>query len=136
MVQLIPTRRNDVDKATGTASDAPAPIRLVVRMLEHDHVIATPIKPRLIIGRGGSERQPDIDLMAFDASECGVSRWHAAFHYDENEGVVYIEDLNSTNGTRLNGFQIETARRYRLRSGDEIELGKVRISAALVRMPL
>lgn len=133
MVQLIPIRRNDADK--DATHPTRAPMRLVVRIVEYNRLVATSIKPRLIIGRGGSTREPDIDLAPFGGIDGGVSRWHAAIHYDDTEGVLYIEDMNSTNGTRLNGFQIEPGRRYRLRNGDEIELGRVCINTALVRVP-
>ncbi|MEL6310133.1 MAG: FHA domain-containing protein [Chloroflexota bacterium] len=37
-----------------------------------------------------------------------------------------MEDLGSTNGTRINGFQLTADQKYRLRDGDEIEFARLR----------
>jgi pSer/pThr/pTyr-binding forkhead associated (FHA) protein len=63
----------------------------------------------------------------------GVSRWHAVFTYVENN--LFVEDMNSTNGTRINGYQIDAGRAYRLRNGDELELGSLRMIVQMVRPP-
>jgi pSer/pThr/pTyr-binding forkhead associated (FHA) protein len=47
-----------------------------------------------------------------------VSRRHARLR--RRDGCWSIEDLASTNGTRLNGWRIEDAR---LRDGDRLALG-------------
>jgi pSer/pThr/pTyr-binding forkhead associated (FHA) protein len=60
---------------------------------------------------------------------------HAAIVQDEESKALYIEDLNSTNGTRINGFSLEARRRYRLRDGDELEFGHVRMILRFVRSP-
>jgi pSer/pThr/pTyr-binding forkhead associated (FHA) protein len=39
---------------------------------------------------------------------------------------LYLEDLNSTNGTRINGFQVTPKQKYRLRENDEIEFARLR----------
>jgi pSer/pThr/pTyr-binding forkhead associated (FHA) protein len=71
-------------------------------------------RDRLVIGRGG-----DADLAI---AEPTISRRHAAI---EREGDGFtLEDLGSTNGTRVNGRR-ET--RARLRDGDEIELGRLQL---------
>lgn len=48
-----------------------------------------------------------------------VSRYHLKIH--ENEGVILLTDLQSTNGTRVNG---ETIHVWRLRPGDVITVGR------------
>ena len=64
-----------------------------------------------------------------------MSRRHATIVQDNEHKALYIEDLNSTNGTRINGFGLEPNRRYRLRDGDEVELGRVRMVLRFVRSP-
>jgi hypothetical protein len=64
---------------------------------------------------------PEVDLSAFDAEEKGVSRRHARI-LKTSEGL-FIEDLNSTNFTFLNGLRLEPELRYPLNEGDEIRLG-------------
>ncbi|MCA9894532.1 MAG: FHA domain-containing protein, partial [Anaerolineae bacterium] len=39
---------------------------------------------------------------------------------------LYIEDLGSTNGTRINGFQLTPRQKYRLRDADELEFARLR----------
>ena len=52
-----------------------------------------------------------------------VSREHARL-YVEN-GVLYVEDLGSTNGTALNGRALVPGERERAGEGDELTLGSV-----------
>ena len=65
---------------------------------------------RIVIGRG-----PGVDL-AFDDEE--MSAQHAAFEH--SRGGLCVTDLDSTNGTRVNG---ETITRRVLAHGDRIEIG-------------
>jgi hypothetical protein len=70
-----------------------------------------PIKPgSTLIGRG-----QDADVRLADT---GVSRRHAVVRFDGNAAVV--EDLNSTNGTVVNGQRIRT---WRLQPEDAIRVG-------------
>jgi pSer/pThr/pTyr-binding forkhead associated (FHA) protein len=71
---------------------------------------------QLVIGR----RKADVVL---DDSQ--VSRRHAVVR--PIEGGLEIEDLGSANGTCVNGEAIKTAQR--LRNGDVVEIGRVRITA-------
>ena len=50
-----------------------------------------------------------------------ISRQHVLLDYDD--GHYYIEDKQSTNGTRLNGSAIKGTGRHMLNEGDTIELG-------------
>lgn len=59
-----------------------------------------------------------------------ISRQHAALQYIENEGF-YLIDLNSTNGTFINGEPV--FHRQLLRDGDEIRLGSLTISFFLAQ---
>ena len=87
-----------------------------------------PVKPRVIIGRAVETDQSgdeiNFDLTPFGAYHFGVSRMHALMTL--KDGELYLEDLNSTNGTRINGFQLTVKQKYRLRSGDEIEFARLR----------
>jgi pSer/pThr/pTyr-binding forkhead associated (FHA) protein len=65
---------------------------------------------RIVIGRG-----PDVDL-AFDDEE--MSAKHALFEH--SRGGLCLTDLDSTNGTRVNGERLTTRV---LAHGDRIELG-------------
>lgn len=63
-------------------------------------------------------RLPECDLALADAN---VSRRHAEISLDEDTGQFVIHDLNSTNGTRVNGQRLFEPQW--LQSGDEITVG-------------
>lgn len=64
-------------------------------------------------------RRPYNDIVI---ENLAVSGEHAAFHMQSKE--VAIEDLNSTNGTFVNG---KAVRKQALRHGDTLEVGKYKI---------
>ncbi len=118
--------------------DSVTPLRLVIHITDgsqQPRVFSVPLQNKLLIGRGGGsgEQQPDVDLSTFRALENGVSRWHAQLTHDGD--FLSIEDLDSTNGTRINGYQLSAHRPYRLRDGDEIEIGRIRLMVSLVHIP-
>ena len=65
------------------------------------------------------KRKEDVD---FSISDYSVSRVHARFV--EKEDGIYVEDLNSTNGTYKNGLRMQPYESRKLESQDEIRLGK------------
>jgi len=66
-------------------------------------------------------RSPDNDIFLDDVT---VSRKHAVLV--ESGGELRIEDLGSLNGTFVNRRRIDSA--TRLESGDELQIGKYRLS--------
>lgn len=90
------------------------------------------IEDRIVVGRDDEQDLPvDLDFSLYDAHENGVSRYHAAF--TRSKTGIFIEDTGSTNGTRINGFQLEPNRPYLLRNGDEIEFGRLRTVIRFMR---
>lgn len=79
-------------------------------------LLVTLEKPALSIGK----KKEEVDLVLKDAS---VSRIHARIV--EEDGHVYLEDLNSTNGTFRNGLRMQPYEKKKLDEGDEIRCGKV-----------
>jgi pSer/pThr/pTyr-binding forkhead associated (FHA) protein len=73
------------------------------------------------IGKPNDVVPPDIDVSGFPSSEV-VSRVHADLRLEE--GLYYIEDTGSSNGTYVNHVPLAVGNRHRLRSGDRIALGK------------
>lgn len=86
------------------------------------------VAERLIVGRSDTDTglKPGLDLAPFSGEASGVSRNHAAFSF--RNGTVFVEDLGSTNGTRLNGLELISNDPYRLRDGDELEFGSIRVT--------
>ena len=78
---------------------------------EHFQEVLTPA----VIGRG-----TDADVVVDDPD---VSRHHARL--EAENGVVYVSDLESANGTYLNGRRIRQA--IEVRPGDRIDVGTARL---------
>lgn len=109
------------------------PLRLNLTILDTNQVVSVQLSDCLLVGRD-SDAQADIDFARFDGARFGISRLHAAFLYD-GRGLA-IEDLNSRNGTRINGYRIEGGKPYPIRNGDELELGFLRVLVHLERTPM
>lgn len=69
----------------------------------------------LIIGRAG-----EADVVLADPE---ASRRHARL--ESERGIVYVRDLESSNGTFLNGRRVSDA--IEVRRGDEIDVGTTRL---------
>ncbi|NLV74290.1 MAG: zinc-ribbon domain-containing protein [Chloroflexi bacterium] len=68
---------------------------------------------------------PEIDLTAHGGVDGGVSRKH--FKISSSGGSYTIEDLNSTNFTLLNRQRLQPGTPQPLKSGDEIDAGRVKL---------
>jgi hypothetical protein len=84
-----------------------------------------PPNPTCIIGRRSPANNiyPDIDLSNQGEAGLSVSRQHARITIEEDQ--IFIEDLNSSNSTQLNGQQLIPGKRYIIQNGDMIQLGAV-----------
>ena len=90
--------------------------------LQSNTPIVLPKKYSVIhLGKPNNVLPPDIDVSAFPHSE-NVSRIHADILIEGND--YFIEDSHSGNGTYLNQIKLMPGRKYRLTTGDRIDLGK------------
>ncbi len=89
----------------------------------------------MVIGRGDTSGgfAPEVDLTSFDAFTKGVSRKHALITVKDQR--LMIRDLNSTNGTRLNNVLCKPGEEYRLRHGNDIMLGTLRLQVSFAVVP-
>lgn len=92
-----------------------APMRVFMRVFELGAQRAYDALCPFVIGRG-----EEADLIVRDAE---VSRKHARL--ESSGGVVYVRDLESSNGTFLNGRRVRAA--IEVRPGDEIDMGTTRL---------
>lgn len=106
-----------------------APARLVATAT--GATIGLPAAGQVIIGRADpvSQFRPDLDLTAFGALEQGVGRRHARLFVQD--GQIQIEDMESTNGTLVNGQRLTARRPQPLRDGDQIQLGRLALRIQL-----
>ena len=72
-------------------------------------------------------RNPTTHITLLDE---GISREHALVLYDEETSCYTVEDLASTNGTKVNGKRVRSAS---LSEGDEIQIGKTVFRFLLVK---
>lgn len=80
---------------------------------------------RNTIGRF-ADKPVDIDLMSQESVEqIWCSRQHAVVVFDK--GAVGIEDLNSLNGTWVNGARLHPGQQRQLRTGDVVQIGTVQM---------
>jgi hypothetical protein len=98
------------------------------RLVITDSKVTLPIpsgKAVIIIGREDpvSGVFPDIDLDPHGGHEAGVGRRHAQLTVQG--GQVYVEDLDSVNGTAVNRQRVPPHKPHPLNSGDEIRFGKM-----------
>jgi CheY-like chemotaxis protein len=116
--------------------DQPLPWVIEFRVVGTPTVLQAQVREGMILGRSDTltQFQPDIDLTDADAYATGVSRRHASV-FPQGERLM-IRDLNSTNGTRLNGAVCKASEDYRLRHGDELMLGKLRLQVFFAVVPV
>ncbi len=124
--QLIQREQNGYygRAAWGTAHFNPGS-RLIVRIREHADAVVVEPREEVFIGRADVQagQTPDLDLAPYGAAEQGVSRSHAVIR--RGEDTLTLIDLDSTNGTYLNGQRLLPHQPRVLRDGDEIRLGRL-----------
>jgi predicted nucleic acid-binding Zn ribbon protein len=84
-------------------------------------------QPTLSVGRLDeiSGIYPDIDLTPHGGDDAGVSRRHAQLIQEDD--AWYVLDLDSTNGTFVNGVELTPKTRSLLSDGDQITMGELQL---------
>lgn len=85
----------------------------------------------LVATVGRANTGDHVDVAVLDST---TSSRHAALHFDVARGIVYLEDLGSTNGTFVNDVPIGHNGRRELRDNDRVRFGG--FSALLKLLPL
>ncbi len=96
-------------------AQGPKIARLVIRNGEFAGMDYELVEEETLIGRN-----PTTNITLLDE---GISREHALVLWDEDCDEFIIEDLQSTNGTKVNGKRVRSAT---LSPGDEIQIGSTR----------
>ncbi|MCI0640054.1 MAG: FHA domain-containing protein [Gemmataceae bacterium] len=77
------------------------------------------------IGRA-DEKPVDIDLEDQEPPDrVWTSRQHAVIEYNESQGIITIEDLNSSNGTYVNRNRVHPGQKRQLFVNDVVQIGTV-----------
>jgi pSer/pThr/pTyr-binding forkhead associated (FHA) protein len=90
-------------------------------------MLDAPATEGYVLGRSDhrSSYLPDIDLAPYHARERGVSRRHAVLVCYKD--LLHVIDLQSANGTFLNGARLIAEQPYPLQEGDELHLANLTI---------
>lgn len=100
---------------------------------EEELVLELPAQNEFTIGRlvEGQVITPDVDLNKYQAYEMGISRLHATIRIDPLKNKVFVIDLGSANGTKVNGYEIPANSEVPLNHGDVLTLGKIELRVIL-----
>lgn len=111
-----------VAASTNGASDSTM-ARLVI--ISTGAELPLPDQEEIMVGREdpSSGIFPDVDLTPYGGEEGGVSRRHARLLHIS--GDYFVEDLQSTNFTKLDGQRLPAHVRERLEDGARIDFGRV-----------
>lgn len=113
------------------AAADPAPPALRVVVLNSGRKLGFTSAQPVVIGRQDSGRNfyPDLDLTTDGGLDAGVSRRHARILFQA--AGCYLEDLDSSNGTFVNGIQLAPRSPTELHHSDEVRLGNILLRVEL-----
>ena len=97
-------------------------------------IVIRPIEDKpLLIGRRHDSLpvQPHIDLTPYLVGKHGVSRRHALLRLRGNR--LELQDLNSTNGTSINGVRFSPNENHQIRHQDMMMFGQVQLHISFVQ---
>ncbi len=131
--ELRPISGTEMLRATTQPEGAVTPWQIILQTLGTEpKVFGAEIRRPTVIGRVDPHTnvQVDLDMTPYGAAELGMSRQHAIL-LPSSEGL-WIVDLDSTNGTWINGLFLQPGMKYRLRSGDRIEFGSLTVQVRVL----
>ncbi len=104
---------------------------VTLHLLDTGQVLPLAERNEFTIGRisEGQPIMPDIDLSPYQAYASGVSRLHAVIKREASH--VFLMDLDSANGTFINGKRLNPNVEHTLKNGDVVALGKLKIQVLL-----
>jgi len=125
---LVEEKKASGGAAAGGLQAGSAPSTITGRLVILDSQQSLPILPGhqvVVIGREDpvSGIFPEIDLDPHGGHEAGVGRKHAQLLIQN--GQLFIEDLDSVNGTVVNKQRLEPRKPHPVNSGDELRFGKM-----------
>jgi hypothetical protein len=129
---------SSVSKGSASQGKRPPSEPLVARdtwatlhLVDTGQVLPLSERNEFTMGRSteGQPVMPDIDLSPYQAYSRGVSRLHAVI----KRGIdnIYLMDLDSANGTFLNGKRLIPHEEEPVANGDIMALGKLKIQVLL-----
>ncbi len=99
--------------------------RLVLQFLPSGVCVTLDMEQPTVLGRGQLPDGTLYDLTPYNAVRHGVSRHHCLLRRQNDH--LLIADLDSLNGTFINGHRLTPRREYILRDGDRLVLGSLHV---------
>ena len=98
-----------------------------LRVMKTGDMVSLAGRENYTLGRSAGSQAivPDVDLDTYGAQDQGISRLHAEIRLDETG--VHVVDLDSVNGTLINGKRIEPQEPKEIRNKDIIQLGSMQL---------
>jgi hypothetical protein len=112
------TTRSEADEAK---LDPIRELTFIVRGLPERVMIAQLGELKLGRFEPADRQENTLDLTPYGAADRGVSRFHAQIHIEDN--ILFITDMNSTNGTYVEGVKISPHTSTPVHKGNKIVLG-------------
>jgi hypothetical protein len=144
-VVLLPSERTTTQKKAGpplavaaehrwepaSAQATPTDNWVTLHLLDTGEVMPLSERNEFTLGRAtdGQPVLPDVDLAPYQAYTHGVSRLHAVLKRGVDD--IYLMDLESANGTFINGKRLEPNEEHTLANGDVVALGGLKIQVLL-----
>ena len=100
---------------------------IIIMIPSSGRFLRFPLNSQISVGRAETGDGPVLNLESDGGKAWGVSRKHAVIQRDDTNDHLLLTDLNSTNGTVLNGYLLPSELPYPLKSGDEIQFGNLLI---------
>jgi hypothetical protein len=122
---------NPRENRVGYSSSNLESARLYLQIMEHGKILTLDGNEEFTIGRVDDDQPiiPDIDLTPYRGYGKGVSRLHATIQFMNNRATII--DLNSVNGTFVNGKKVSDQIPEPLNHGDILTLGKMKIKVIM-----
>jgi serine/threonine protein kinase len=130
--------KNLKDSSDRVASWAPPDHKLggdeslvCLHIVDTGQVLDLELNREYLIGRKHKSQPilPDIDLSPFNAYEWGISRLHASLSVQMNQ--VIVSDIGSANGTWIAGERLPPDTPRKLKHGDVLHLGKLKVQVLI-----
>ncbi len=101
------------------------PDRLRLYVSEGRATFEVSTRQSIVIGRNSSNGSVEVDLSPYNAVDLGISRRHVQF--DAVGDRVMVKDLESVNGSSLNGKPLTPNHYYPVTHGDELKIGRLKM---------
>ena len=127
---LLSDEDNTPDSSPSASPYMPPKLRFDIR--EAGASITVSAAYSLLIGRHNRQRPVDIDLTDYNGVRYGISRQHVEIIPKQDVQRLLVKDLDTENGSHINGQPMTAGHLYMLQDGDELKLGAMHITVHFV----